>query len=127
MSSQLSSDRPPNDAEVNSKKFSDWLRLAWQRGRVLNLDLDPDAYQTIRSRTESWRNSGELRSDDPHIIALAGESGARLLYSHDRSLQQDFRDVSLINNPRGKVYSTAISQELTNDHRRLMREAPQCD
>ena len=110
----------------DAKRFADWLRQAWQLGRVRNLDLDEKSYKAVRRRTETLDSSGEVRSDDPHIVALAIESGARLLYSHDQSLQQDFRDASLVNNPRGKVYSTAVSRELTNGHRRLLREAPTC-
>jgi len=35
--------------------------------------------------------AGSCRSDDPHIIALARISGARLLYSNDRALHQRLR------------------------------------
>lgn len=70
--------------------------------------------------------SSKLTSDDPHVIALAIESGARLLYSHDHKLQDDFRDSALINAPRGKVYSTEVNRDLTPGHLRLMREARRC-
>ena len=36
------------------------------------------------------RSDRRLRSNDPHIIALARASGARLLFSGDRNLIQDF-------------------------------------
>lgn len=118
--------QPRFGTNSDAKRFADWLRQAWQLGRVKNLDLDAKSYAAIRERTEALDNSGGLRSDDPHMVALAIESGARLLYSHDQRLQQDFRDPSLVNNPRGKVYSSAVSRQLTNEHRRLMREAPTC-
>lgn len=46
------------------------------------------------------------QSDDQHIIALAkAEPRARVLVSDDRTLHQDFKNRSLVNNPHGKVYS----------------------
>ena len=106
--------------------FTEWLQLAWQRGRVLNLDLIEESHRAIRNRTQELHDSGDLRSDDPHIIALANVSGARLLYSDDRNLHQDFTDGALIDNPRGKVYSTLRNRDVTQAHRRLMRDAPAC-
>jgi hypothetical protein len=61
---------------------------------------------------------GELESNDAHIVALAQESGARLLYSHDQPLHADFRNPQLLV-PRGHVYQTA-------DHGHLLRAAPPC-
>ena len=51
-------------------------------------------------------------SDDPHIIALALESGARLLCSLDRALHTDFTNPQLINAPRGHVYQNAAHEHL---------------
>ena len=58
------------------------------------------------------RASGQLRSDDPHVLALARASGARLLYTGDQDLIADFKDSSLIRDPRGKVYSSAANVNL---------------
>jgi predicted nucleic acid-binding protein len=46
------------------------------------------------------------KSDDPHIIALAQVSGARLLCSYDEDLGTDFTNSALIK-PRGRVYKNA--------------------
>ena len=46
----------------------------------------------------------QLSSDDPHVIALARVSGARLLCTLDQGLHCDFRDKNLIAKPRGYVY-----------------------
>ena len=60
--------------------------------------------------------SGRLRSDDPHVLALARASGARLLYTGDEDLIADFKNSRLIQNPRGRVYSGAANADLlTND------------
>ena len=47
---------------------------------------------------------GQLKSDDPHVIALAIVSGARVLCSHDAALHEDFTDPNVIASPRGKVW-----------------------
>ena len=48
-----------------------------------------------------------LRSDDPHVLALARAAGVRLLYTADSDLISDFKDKKVIDHPRGKVYSGA--------------------
>lgn len=55
-------------------------------------------------------------SDDPHIIALALESGARLLCSLDQALHTDFTNPQLINAPRGHVYQNATHEHLIRQH-----------
>ena len=55
---------------------------------------------------------GQLRSDDPHVLALARASGARILYTGDKALIADFKDPSLIHEPRGKIYSSAANANL---------------
>ena len=48
--------------------------------------------------------SDTTRNDDRHILALALASGARLLYTNDGPLSQDFTDSAVITKPKGKVY-----------------------
>jgi predicted nucleic acid-binding protein len=55
-----------------------------------------------------------LRSNDAHVIALAIVSGARLLYSRDSALIQDFKDKRFVKKPRGKCY-------LSVQHSHLLR------
>ena len=70
---------------------------------------------------------GAVKSDDPHIIALAQVSGARLLYSNDKSLQQDFKNKDLINNPRGKVYITNECRgNFSSGHKKLLVRRDLC-
>ena len=66
------------------------------------------------------------RSNDSHVIALAQISGARLLYTNDRDLQDDFKDKRLISKPRGKIYSTPNSKEFTRVHKRLLASRGLC-
>ena len=58
------------------------------------------------------RARGDLHSDDPHVLALARATGARLLYTSDRNLMEDFRRKDLVDRPRGKVYSGAANADL---------------
>ena len=81
----------------------------------------------VNERAEDLQGSTVLKSNDPHIIALAQVSGSRLLYSNDSDLQDDFTDGRLINNPRGKVYSTLVNDQFTSDRRRqLVARAKLC-
>ena len=81
---------------------------------------------TVNDRTHKIRTQGNYKSDDPHIIALAQVSGARLLYTQDKALQEDFTNKSLIDKPRGKVYSTLRGKECTPAHRKLLARKDLC-
>lgn len=80
----------------------------------------------VDTQTQIVKKKGGYKSDDPHIIALAQISGARLLYSNDEKLQEDFKNKSLIDNPRGKVYSTLKGKEYTKAHRDLLARKDLC-
>lgn len=58
----------------------------------------------------------ELASNDHHIIALARLSGARVLFSRDERLHEDFKNHQLLKRPRGRVYTDET-------HVRLLDEA----
>lgn len=70
--------------------------------------------------------SGMCISDDAHIIALARISGARLLYTNDRDLQQDFKNRSLIDRPRGRIYTTLKYEQFHSSHRGLLNRSDLC-
>ena len=80
--------------------FSQWFRQALLAGWAKK----SDAHEVDR-KTKELKETESCKSDDPHVIALARVGGARLLYSEDNRLQQDFKDRALIDNPRGKVYT----------------------
>lgn len=58
------------------------------------------------------QGTGQLRSNDSHILALARASGARVLYTADKDLIVDFKNAHLVGHPRGKVYSGAANARL---------------
>ena len=54
---------------------------------------------------QQFRNNAAVCSNDPHLLALAKFSGARVLYTGDTNLIKDFKNKQLIDDPRGKIYS----------------------
>lgn len=98
--------------------FREWQREAILAGRIRNYSDDE-----IEIQTGIVKNTGLCRSDDEHIIALAQVSGARLLYSHDKRLHEDFRNPELVKKPRGKIYSTLTGTKLRDSHKQLLRQS----
>ena len=85
----------------------------------------------INARTDQLLNEDSCGSNDQHIIALAQVSGARLLYSDDGDLLEDFKNKRLINNPRGKVYAARGDGSLRDgrfepSHDRLLKRRNLC-
>jgi len=104
-----------------SAAFRQWRVQAVLAGRVtlLNDDaIDAKARQLAKEKT--------CRSDDEHVVAVAQLSGARLLYTNDQDLQRDFNSKALIDQPRGKVYTTRTRDDLTKGQRRLLANRNLC-
>ena len=72
-------------------------------------------------REQEQALAADIRSDDPHILALARVSGARLLYTEDGDLMTDFKDKRFVDRPRGKVYSRAANESILRRARCLPR------
>lgn len=102
-----------------SEKFKKWFYAAL-RPTVANVRRI--SKQDVDRETEVLQSLGGCRSDDEHVLALARVSGARLLFTNDRDLQEDFRDPSLINSGsgRGRVYTTRRHKDVTDVHRSLL-------
>lgn len=105
--------------ELERTSAREWVRQAMIAGRIRTED-----------DSEVDTRATELRdfciSDDPHVIALAQVSGARLLYSNDQDLHRDFRNKRLIDGPRGSVYSTRDDKGFRDRHRRLLQRKELC-
>lgn len=101
--------------------FGDWRRQAVLAGRVTLLNDE-----AVDDRATELGRENACRSNDEHVIAVAQLGGARLLYSNDGDLQKDFRDKALIDQPRGKVYSTRTRDDVTPTHRRLLANRNLC-
>ena len=92
-----------------------WLKTAMRTGHAhkVNDHLVDAAAQELEA-------GDECKSDDHHLIALAKVGGARLLFSEDPDLHEDFRNPEIVANPRGRVYSTRFDHEVSEEHRRLL-------
>ena len=104
-----------------SRAFQAWRLQAALAGRITLLNDD-----AVEGRARALEQRNACRSDDPHVVAAAQLSGARLLYTNDAALQADFGDKALIDRPRGKVYSTRTHDDLTPAHRRLLANRSLC-
>ena len=99
--------------------FRDWLvqaQLSQQVVRIGDADVD--------RRTEKIREKSICRSDDEHVIALALESGCRVLCSADEALKQDFTDTYIVPKPKGKLYS--LIRDDRRQRQNLMRWTRNC-
>ena len=96
-------------------QFRMWAMQAKLSGRLINESKD-----RVDQEAKKIKENGDLQSDDPHIIALAQVSGTRLLFSNDKNLHKDFGNPEVINNPRGKIYSTSENTNFTKDKRDLL-------
>ena len=72
--------------------------------------------------------SGRVTSNDLHVVALALVSGARLLFTDDRKLRNDFRNSDVISGPDGRVYTTRgdVERRFTAEHRELLESENLC-
>lgn len=101
--------------------FRKWRAQAIRAGRIRLVDD-----QDVEKKMELLTGGETCRSNDQHVIALAQVSGARLLYSDDGDLHEDFKNNRLINRPRGAVYSTKNGDNLTPAHRNLLGRTDIC-
>lgn len=90
------------------------LIVEWSRAGLV-YKVDDQKYRA----GELAIKSKKLRSNDAHVIVLALVSGARILFSKDQDLHADFKDISILNNPQGRVY-----QDKSHEH--ILREAQMC-
>ena len=103
-------------------RFVGWLRNAQRRGLARRVSDDE-----VDAETETLRSQSVCRSNDEHILALARLSGARLLFTNDNALQDDFRDRQIVPGTRGRVYTTGQSRRVSGAHRSLLRRTDLCD
>ena len=97
-----------------------WLRRGWGRviystGGYFKTDIDARNRERLaglvragQARLVPWERVepheaefADIRSNDPHVLALARAAGVRLLYTKDKRLRRDFRDEKFIG---GAIY-----------------------
>jgi hypothetical protein len=96
-----------------TKQLEEYARVHVAFTLILELQRSGRAFKEDAEEIDKRQkvNVQLCKSDDPHIIALAQISGARLLCSHDEGLGEDFTNVKLFK-PRGKVYKDASHAHL---------------
>lgn len=110
-----------------SRNFTAWAKEATLAGRIRSLSKEE-----TEARIRQLEHSARHVSDDPHVLAVAQLGGARLLFTNDESLEQDFKNKLLIDRPRGRVYHTRDIQTpndnkaVSRTHRRLLSTTGLC-
>ena len=102
------------ELEKGVPKFIELASELGAAGKMTTVNADQ-----VKAREEEIKS--ECVSDDPHIIALAQISGARLLYTNDSELHKDFRDKKLIKQPDGKIYTTIQNKKFTNQNKKFTK------
>ena len=100
---------------LKSNQFKNWYSAAWKSGLTHNV---PD--EDVNCVEANLKQSESCKSNDTHVLALAKVSGARLLYTGDRKLMDDFRNKALIPNPKGKIYTTPKNGKFNAHHKQLL-------
>ena len=104
------------DELLRNRNFERWLLEARRlSGRVRQVGR-----ARIRQREDDLVRSGLLRSDDEHVVALAVESGARLLYTDDGRLQRDFKNPAVIPGLAGRIYTSRPDGRFTTEHGEIL-------
>lgn len=103
--------------------FRIWMREALQQGTARRIGPDK-----VTERAKLLRQNTQLRSNDSHVIALAQLTGARLLFSDDKALNHDFRNINLIHSPSGSVYTTLNNRtrSFTPEHAEILSRDNLC-
>ena len=96
----------------------------WLVQAQLSQQIRPIEDHKVDRRTETIRNETLCRSNDEHVVALAVESGCRVLCTDDEALREDFTDTRIIPRPRGKLYS--LTGEDRQQRQNLMRWTRNC-
>ena len=107
-----------------SKELLEWIKEADRGGHRGCIRRIRD--EEVETQQKKLERTGNLRSDDPHVIALAQVSGARLLYTKDKKLRRDFKDKEILDNPRGKIYPIGKGQQARHDRQRLRNAKNLC-
>jgi predicted nucleic acid-binding protein len=95
------------------------VREMWRAGQALEVGR---TYVDAEMRTVA--RLAICRSNDPHVIALARASGARILCTNDQDLESDFKNLALVPRPKGKIYKNASHERLLG-HNSICIRRPQ--
>ena len=107
---------------THNKNFERWFLEARRLGRRVR------QIRESRIKEADAQLSGIVTSNDRHVLALALASGARLLFTNDRRLTNDFRNTDVIPAPAGRVYTTRgdVQRRFTSEHQGLLKSDNLC-
>lgn len=116
---------------VGGTKYSEELDRNSEIKKFIKMCLSKGYARQVRNRdvdelSAAITQQNSCTSDDEHIIALAQISGARLLYSNDKRLGEDFKNRTLVQGTKGRIYSTRMTSKFTNSHKNLLRRRDLC-
>lgn len=98
-----------------TKMLEEYNRISEMSKFLIALDRAGKIERIDRSAVDKMSQDLESRkvmdSDDPHVIAVACLSGARVLCTKDRALIRDFTAGRFFQ-PRGKIYSGERNRKL---------------
>lgn len=105
--------------------FSKWLVEARRNRNLIRLVKQTDIDSSVQSLNQ------KLKSNDKHVLALALASGARLLFSNDKKLQQDFGNTAILPHQAGQIYTTLVPDNgkfkhdgsLRDEHEKILANA----
>ena len=109
-----------------SRQLAEYKKVSGFAELIEELDRQNLARQLDKSEVDSISDSlvkqHPLRSKqkDSNVLAIAILSGARMLFSNDKPLHEDFKNTSIIS-PKGKVFSTN-NINYPNDNKDFTRE-----
>ena len=103
--------------------FRGWLVQSLLAGRAREVDD-----RRVDSEAAVLQSDGSCQSNDWYVLGLARVSGALLLFSNDRALQQDFRNREIVGGrTRGQVYTTLVNKDVRSSHRSLLNRNDLCE
>ena len=105
----------------NHAGFKAWLAQAVLAGRARQMDD-----QKVNAEAEFLQSQGNCQSNDWHVLGLARVRGARLLFTNDRNLQQDFANREILGGVRGRIFTTMQRKDVRPAHRSLLNRTDLC-
>ncbi|MCY4542041.1 MAG: hypothetical protein OXB95_06555 [Rhodobacteraceae bacterium] len=100
-----------------SGKIAQWFAEAIRSGKVREFAKDK-----VKKEERQLKKGGLCLSNDHHVLGLARISGARLLFTDDKDLMKDFKNLKLIPKPKGKVYRVPDNGKFDKSHEKLLSE-----
>ena len=96
-------------------RFVRWLGSAIRYGRARTI-----SDEAVGERADDLRRRDICKSNDEHVLALAIASAARLLYTNDNLLMDDFRNRNIVPGLPGKIYTTRDRKDFRPAHKKLL-------